>query len=141
MKPTKNFKDGFQKTLTESGFWTSNNIAQTWNPNVASPPYKGMTGSTGNGLGNMSREEQNLPNDGDIPTNLPFPLGNITEYLANVYIELLKAETSIKTCIDQNVVVTGERRSLLQNQLKAINEVKVQIKEISKNIERLSLNV
>jgi len=142
MKPTKKFKDSFQQTLNETGFWTSQQgSAQTWNPSISSPPYKGMTGAAGYGTQNLLSDEQELTKDCDISVNLPFPLGNINEYLANIYIDLSKTETSIKSCIEQNAVVTGEKRKFLEAQLKEIRDIKVQIKEVSKNIEKLSLNV
>jgi len=141
-KNNKGFSKHFKKQLLkERGYWTSTQIAQTWAPGHTAPAHKSMTGWIGGDNEPLGRGEQELPRDGDIPTNLPFPLGNITEELADAYMSITKTEINIQTCIDQNIVVVGEKELLLRKQLQAVKKLKEDIRNIAANIERLTLNI
>jgi len=142
LKVSRNFKDSFKnQLLKETGYWTSANNTQTWSPANQAPPFKSMTGWTGLDRDPIGKEQQELPHDGEMPLNLPFPLGNIIEYLADAYMAITKTEISIKTCIDQNIVVVGEKEILLRKQLLEIQKLKANIQNISAQIEKLTLNI
>lgn len=118
---------------------TSKNSFKTWSP--GSPPFRGMTGSPG-GLNTIDIAQESEEFAKEAGKNRLFPLEQIDEHLAEAYINMHNTEVKLKSCIKYNTVLTNnpEKKVLLDHLLKKTEAVKLMIKGIAEDLDRITLS-
>lgn len=113
--------------------------AKTWSP--GSPPFRGMTGSPG-GLNTKDLGEESEEFAKQAGKNYPFPIDLIFDHLVDAYISLDNAKAQLNTASKYNKVLTNEKEKkvLLDHQIEKIEQIRMMIQNISRDIDRLTLS-
>lgn len=149
----KSFKDRIKESLNENwsretrGLWTSTSSGKTWSPATGAPPYRNMSGPINANDPVSEPGGDVMPIGLEQPLHLPFPLSTVTDQLAAAYLNLTQIQYNLKACLKQNATLQGKRQELLKKQIQQLeklltlsNNMREMIKEISKDIEKFSLN-
>ena len=72
----------------------------------------------------------------------PFPLENIFDYFADAYLQLCNAEVQLKSCNKYNSLIADnrEKKALLQHLNRKTKALKVMIKNMTEDLDRLSFS-
>lgn len=113
--------------------------ARTWAPQ--SPIHRSSTSDDhGYNIKDIGDEEAEFAHKA--PKKRPFPLETVHDSLVDAWIQLQNAETQIKTASKYNAALKSnkEKKALLQYIQKRLKGIKITIKSISADLDRVSLS-
>ena len=106
-----------------------------------SPPFRATTGTPGGlNIQDIAQESEEFAKEAG--NNRIYPLEQIDEHLSDAYINMHNTEIKLESCVKFSAVLTKdkEKKVLLEHLLKKTKAVKLMIKSIANDLDKITLS-